>query len=216
MHWDTILFDLDGTVTDPKEGITRAAAYALRCAGRGEIAPDTLTGFIGPPLHVSFPAHSGLDEAETDEAIRNFRVYYTQRGWKENIPYAGMAELLDTLCKAGKKLVIATSKPEDTARRILEHFGLAHYFTHICGARADDKASSEKASVIRSALARTEHAGRILMVGDRSYDVLGAHEAGLAAVGVLYGYGSREELVAAGADFLAADLAELKTILLQE
>ncbi len=216
MRRNTILFDLDGTVTDPKVGITCAAAYALRCAGRGEHDPESLTDFIGPPLHVSFSARFGMDEEETDRAIRDFRVYYTDRGWRENIPYAGMAELLDALCKAGKRLIIATSKPEDIARKILEHFDLAHYFALICGARADDKASSDKASVIRSALARAGETGSALMVGDRSYDVVGAHTLGMQAVGVLYGYGSREELTAAGADFLAADLEELKKILLQE
>lgn len=216
MCWNTILFDLDGTVTDPKEGITRAAAYALRCAGRGEVDPDSLTDFIGPPLHLIFPKHSGLNEEETDQAIRDFRIYYTERGWKENIPYVGMAELLETLSKKGKKLIIATSKPEDTARKILDYFDLSRYFALICGARAGDKASSDKASVIQNALSRAGETGNVLMVGDRSYDVVGAHALSLQAVGVLYGYGSREELTAAGADYLAANLEELKQILLRE
>lgn len=216
MRWNTILFDLDGTVTDPKEGITRAAAYALRCAGRGEADPDSLTDFIGPPLHLIFPKHCGLNEEETDQAIRDFRVYYVERGWRENVPYAGMAEFLDALCKAGKKLIIATSKPEDTARKILDYFDLSRYFTFICGARAGDKASSDKASVIQNALSRAGETGSVIMVGDRSYDVVGAHALSLQAVGVLYGYGSREELTAAGADYLAANLEELKKILLQE
>lgn len=216
MRWDTVLFDLDGTVTDPKVGITSAAAYALRCAGRGEVDPDTLTDFIGPPLHLIFPAHCGLNEQETDEAIRSFRVYYVDRGWKENIPYAGMADLLAALREKGLKLVIATSKPEDTARKILEYFGLARYFDHICGATAGDKASADKASVIRGALARAGEYGRAVMVGDRSYDIVGAHTVGLPAIGVLYGYGSEAELTEAGADALAADLAQLRATLLQE
>ena len=215
MRWNTVLFDLDGTVTDPKVGITCAAAYALRQLGRGDVDPDRLTAFIGPPLHESFPKLCGLDQEETDCAIREFRVYYADRGWAENIPYKGIGELLTQLHAAGLRLVIATSKPESTARRILEHFGLAQYFDLICGADPQDKASADKASVIRKALAHMgSGAEDSIMVGDRSYDIIGAHAAGLTSVGVLYGYGSREELEAAGADHLAADLAELRNILL--
>lgn len=216
MRWNTVLFDLDGTVTDPKVGITQAAACALRELGYGNIAPDTLTAFIGPPLHESFPALYGLNEEETDQAIRCFRAYYTDRGWAENIPYPGMAALLTALRQAGLRLAIATSKPEDTAVRILEHFGLAEQFDLICGACAGDKASAGKASVVRDALHRLGDTGKTIMVGDRSYDVVGAHTVGLPAVGVLYGYGSRQELDDAGADFIAADLNELEAILLRE
>ena len=194
MRWNTVLFDLDGTVTDPKEGITCAVAYALR--QQGIIAdPDTLTPFIGPPLHESFPELFGLTETQTDRAIRDFRVYFSRHGWAENIPYKGMAEFLESLQRAGLKLVIATSKPEEFALRIMEHFGLAAYFHRICGAQREDPA---------------------VMVGDRRFDVAGAHENGLPAIGVLYGYGGREELEKAGADYLAADLHELKQLLLQE
>ncbi len=216
MRWNTVFFDLDGTVTDPKVGITSAAAYALRCAGRGEVDPESLTAMIGPPLHESFPALCGLNEAETERAIRDFRVYYADRGWAENIPYAGMAELLAALRAAGLTLAVATSKPEEMARQILEHFSLASYFDHICGADIADKASSNKASVLRAALARVGGSGPAVMVGDRSYDIVGAHALRLPAIGVLYGYGSRAELEDAGADFIAADLAELKAILLSE
>ena len=199
MRWNTVLFDLDGTVTDPKEGITCAVAYALR--QQGIIAdPDTLTSFIGPPLHESFPELFGLTEEQTDRAVEDFRAYFSRQGWAENIPYKGMAELLESLQGAGLKLVIATSKPEEFALRIMEHFGLAAYFHRICGAQREDRASAQKGSV----------------VGDRRFDVAGAHENGLPAIGVLYGYGGREELENAGADYLAADLHELKQLLLQE
>ena len=139
MRWNTVLFDLDGTVTDPKEGITCAVAYALR--QQGIIAdPDTLTAFIGPPLHESFPELFGLTEEQTDRAVEDFRVYFSRQGWAENIPYKGMAELLESLQGAGLKLVIATSKPEEFALRIMEHFGLAAYFHRICGAQEEDRA----------------------------------------------------------------------------
>ena len=215
MRWDTVVFDLDGTVTDPKEGTTGAVAYALRALGR-EAEPDGLTAFIGPPLHESFPELCGLNEEETDRAIREFRVYFSSRGWMENVPYEGMAQFLAVLRAAGLRLVIATSKPEEFALRILEHFQLASYFDVICGACGDDKASADKASVIRRALARAGETGRTVMVGDRRYDVAGAHANGIAAIGVLYGYGGREELSAAGADEIAGDLNELESILLRK
>lgn len=216
MRWNTILFDLDGTVTDPKVGITSAAAYALRTLGLGDHDPDTLTPFIGPPLHLIFPRYGAQSDEQIDRATDLFREYYARQGWAENIPYQGMAEFLESLQKAGQKLVIATSKPEEFALRIMEHFGLAAYFHRICGAQREDRASARKGSVVADALRRSGTDGPAVMVGDRRFDVAGAHENGLPAIGVLYGYGGREELENAGADYLAADLHELKQLLLQE
>lgn len=216
MRWNTILFDLDGTVTDPKVGITSAAAYALRTLGLGDHDPDTLTPFIGPPLHLIFPRYGAQSDEQIDRATDLFREYYARQGWAENIPYKGMAELLESLQGAGLKLVIATSKPEEFALRIMEHFGLAAYFHRICGAQREDRASAQKGSVVADALRRSDTDGPAVMVGDRRFDVAGAHENGLPAIGVLYGYGGREELENAGADYLAADLHELKQLLLQE
>lgn len=213
MRWNTVLFDLDGTVTDPKEGITCAVAYALR--QQGIIAdPDTLTSFIGPPLHESFPELFGLTEEQTDRAVEDFRAYFSRQGWAENIPYPGMAAFLAALRDAGLTLLIATSKPEPMAVRILEHFDLAQYFTAICGSQPGDRSSADKAAVIRAALGRAGDPARAVMVGDRCYDVAGGHTAGLPVVGVLYGYGGRTELAEAGADAIAANLTELKDILL--
>lgn len=216
MRWNTILFDLDGTVTDPKVGITSAAAYALRTLGLGDHDPDTLTPFIGPPLHLIFPRYGAQSDEQIDRATDLFREYYARQGWAENIPYKGMAELLESLQGAGLKLVIATSKPEEFARRIMEHFDLASYFHRICGAQGENRASARKGSVVADALRRSGTDGPAVMVGDRRFDVAGAHENGLPAIGVLYGYGGREELENAGADYLAADLHELKQLLLQE
>ena len=215
MRWDTVLFDLDGTLTDSQEGIVKSVIYALERLGR-ELPPrDTLTAFIGPPLHESFSALCGMDEAETERAVREFRDYFARCGWAENVPYEGMAEFLAALHAAGLRLIVATSKPESFARKILEHFALERYFDFICGSHPEDKSSADKASVVRAALTRAGAPKRAVMVGDRRHDMAGAHANGLEAVGVLYGYGSREQLAAAGAEQLAADLNELKAILLQ-
>ena len=214
MRWNTILFDLDGTVTDPKVGITSAAAYALRTLGLGDHDPDTLTPFIGPPLHLIFPRYGAEGDEQIDRATDLFREYYARQGWAENIPYPGMADFLDALRGVGLTLLIATSKPEPMAVRILEHFDLAQYFTAICGSQPGDRSSSDKAAVIRAALGRAGNPARAVMVGDRCYDVAGGHTAGLPVIGVLYGYGGRTELAEAGADAIAADLTELKDILL--
>ncbi len=216
MTWNTILFDLDGTVTDPKEGITKAVATALAHFGIHE-DPDSLTKFIGPPLDESFPEFYGFTPEQTEEATERFREYFARQGWHENVPYPGMAELLRDLKAAGKQLIIATSKPEVFAVRILEHFGMAQYFDHICGAPLHDQRGAKKAAVVRRALSYTGgDLSRVVMVGDRRHDIAGAHEAGLAAVGVLYGYGDRAEHEAAGADFIAEDLPALRRLLLGE
>ena len=215
MGWDTILFDLDGTLTDPKEGITKAVAVALEHFGIHE-DPDNLTSFIGPPLDESFIERFGFNEDQIIVGIEKFRAYFSRQGWLENIPYPGMTELLRELKAAGKHLLIATSKPEQFAVQILEHFGMAEYFDHICGAPMDEHEGARKADVVRKALARggVSDLSRAVMVGERRHDVAGAHEAGLACIGVLYGYGSRAEHEKAGAEYIAADLNELRGILL--
>ena len=214
MQYTTVLFDLDGTVTDSQEGIVNSVSYALKRLGREVPSPDMLTTFVGPPLHESFPALCRMNEEETERAIREFRIYFERYGWAENAPYAGMAELLASLCAAGLRLVIATSKPEEFARRVLRHFELAQYFDDICGSRLEDKSSADKASVVRTALMRADVTGHAVMVGDREHDVIGAHLAGLDVIGVLYGYGSREELTAAGADQIAETPEALETLIL--
>ena len=214
MSWETILFDLDGTLTDPAEGITKAVEVALNHYGITVENRSTLNKFIGPPLDESFPEFYGFNDEQVREATRVFREYFGRQGWAENIPYPGMAAFLAALRDAGLTLLIATSKPEPMAVRILEHFDLAQYFTAICGSQPGDRSSADKAAVIRAALGRAGDPARAVMVGDRCYDVAGGHTAGLPVVGVLYGYGGRTELAEAGADAIAANLTELKDILL--
>lgn len=216
MSWDVILFDLDGTLTDPKEGITKCVAHALRHFGIETEDLDSLTTFIGPPLIDSFMEFYGFSREQAEEAIVVYRKRYTEVGWSENVPYPGIHALCAKLKAAGKKLLVATSKPEGPAVRIMEHFGLAQYFDLIGGAPLDNSERGRKAAVIRDTLERAGVAdlSRCVMVGDRLHDIDGAHEVGIPVIGVLYGYGDRAEHEAHGADDIAENLSELETLLL--
>ena len=217
MDFHTILFDLDGTVTDPKEGITRSVAYALTHFGIKVDDLDTLTKFIGPPLLESFSGFYGLSDEESRIAVSKYRERYSVTGWAENIPYEGMAELLADLKRAGKTISLATSKPEEFAVKILEHFDLAQYFDLICGAPMNAPKGHGKVDVIEDALARlgiTDRSG-VLMVGDRLHDIEGAHKANIPCIGVLFGYGDRAEHEKYGADYIAEDMDKLRAILLK-
>ncbi|MBR6678134.1 MAG: HAD family hydrolase [Oscillospiraceae bacterium] len=216
MRYNTILFDLDGTLTDPKEGITKSVAYALQHLGIQVNDLDSLICYIGPPLAVSFPEYHGISEADTPTAVAKYRERFSDVGWAENVVYEGIEQLLAALKKAGKTLLVATSKPEVFAVRILEHFGLASYFDLICGAPMHAPKGHGKADVIRDALERAKVAelSDAVMVGDRLHDVEGAHRVGLPCIGVLYGYGDREEMEACRADYIAEDVAALSALLL--
>lgn len=197
--YDYIFFDLDGTLTDPSLGITNSIMYALRKMGREVPERESLYRFIGPPLVPAFRSFLGMTEEEAQDALRLYREYFADRGIFENTPYDGIAEVLGRLCSNGKKLCVATSKPELFAGRILEHFGMAQYFTLVCGASMDEK-RVEKADIISYAIERLgiEKDG-VIMVGDRHHDIEGAAKCGIPSVGVLWGFGSREELIGAGA-----------------
>ena len=205
-----IFFDLDGTLTDSAPGILNSVAYALERFGIAVPAREKLIPFIGPPLLESFQKFSGLSAADAARAVGYYREYYPERGIFENSVYPGIPEALDALRRAGLRLVMATSKPEAYALRIAERFSLDAYFDQICGA-AMDESRSRKAEVIRYAMDRCGLAepAQGLMVGDREHDVLGARECGLDCVGVLYGYGSRRELEAAGAALFAETPADI-------
>ena len=211
--WKTVLFDLDGTLTDSAPGITNSLARALAHFGIRE-EPATLLKFIGPPLNESLPEYYGFTPEQTVKAVEGFRGYFVEKGWLENAPYPGVAELLRELKEAGLQLMVATSKPEVQALRVLKHFGLAEYFEHICGAPLGNEDGARKADVVHRALGYAEDASSVVMVGDRRHDVEGARENGIPCIGVLYGYGSREELAVAGASFIAEDLVGLKKLLL--
>ncbi len=213
MNKQYLLFDLDGTLTDPKEGITNSVAYALRQYGIIE-DPDNLTRFIGPPLHIGMRDFYGFDEEKAFEAVAHYRVYFSDKGIFENAVFDGVPEMLDCLRKAGKTIILATSKPEIYARQILDHFELTPYFNHICGATMDGSRSA-KSDVITYALETAGIADRskALMIGDRHHDIEGGIQNGLETVGVLFGYGSRSELEAAGAHHIVADIPQLYELL---
>ena len=216
MAWNTILFDLDGTLTDPAEGITKAVEAALNHYGITVADRAALHKFIGPPLDESFPEFYGFDAARTAEATEVFRAYFDRQGWRENIPYPGVEDMLRDLRAAGKRLLVATSKPEVFALRIMEHFGLAQYFDHICGAPMDNQEGAKKAAVIRDALRRAgvEDLSTAVMVGDRRHDIDGARQVGLEAVGVLWGYGDLQELEASHPVHIVESFDGLKRVLI--
>lgn len=213
--YQTILFDLDGTLTDPGEGITNSVAYSLRRYGIEVSDRRELYRFIGPPLYESYMNFYGFDEQTAHEAVEVYREYYRPYGIFENKVYPGIPQLLARLKSAGKRLLVATSKPEGFSRQILEHFGLSQYFDFVAGSTLDGSRIT-KADVIRHALDSTSLTpdGTLLMVGDREHDVLGAKELGIDCIGVLFGYGSRGELEQAGAKYIASTVGDISSIIL--
>ena len=214
-EYTDLLFDLDGTLTDPAEGIIHSILYALREFGYKVPPQSRLLSFIGPPLLDSFSALCGCDRARARELVDSFRVYFKDRGILENRMYDGIPDLLASLKEAGYRIYLATSKPEAFARRVLDGFSLTVYFDGICGSEFDGK-RDKKADVIRYLL-DTHKIGadrRLLMIGDTKYDALGAAELKIPTVGVSYGYGSATELTAAGAIAVLPSVAALKKYLI--
>lgn len=217
MKYKYILFDLDGTVTNPEEGITKSFAYALEHMGIHVENRTELRKVIGPPLLVSFDEFYHFTKEQALVATAKYRERYSDVGWAENEVYDGVEEMLKTLSGAGVKLILATSKPERYAVKIMEHFGLSQYFTMLCG--ADDYATnrSTKEEVVRYALEQNgiTDIGEVIMVGDRKYDVVGAAAVGIKTIGVLYGFGDEKELSEAGAIHLVKTPQELTQYLLE-
>ncbi len=213
MPYRNVLFDLDGTLTDPAEGITNSLMHAQRRLGMAVSPREALYVFIGPPLIETFMSEWGLTRAESERALQYYREYFVDRGIFENVPYEGVEECLADLKAAGLRLYVATSKPEPLSLRILEHFGLLPYFEAVAGSTMDEK-RTKKGEVIAYALQTFGlDPAETVMVGDREHDVIGARENGLNCIGVLYGYGSRTELTAAGAADLAGDMRDLRALL---
>lgn len=209
--YDVILFDLDGTLTDPGTGITNSVMHALKKYGIEVEDRAQLYKFIGPPLHESFEKYYGFSREEAMQAVEYYREYYKVKGIYENLLYDGIENLLKKLFENGKKIILATSKPEVFAKEILRHFGIEKYFYYVAGSNLDGSRTL-KAEVIGYALESAEITDKsgAVMVGDREHDIIGAKKIGLDSAGVLFGYGSREELEAAGADFIAESVSDIE------
>lgn len=213
--YETILFDLDGTLTDPAEGITNSVAHALAKRGITVENKSELNSFIGPPLTDSFEKYYGMTHEEAIIAVEDYREYFKPKGMFENKVYEGIPEMLAELREAGKKLIVATSKPEVFAKRILEHFDLDGYFTFIAGSTLDGS-RIKKGDVIKYALESCDitDIDICVMIGDRLHDVEGAKECGMKCIGVLWGYGTRDELETSGADFIADSIEDIEKIVI--
>ena len=227
-----VLFDLDGTLTDPMVGITTCVQYALAAAGIEEPDLQKLTPFIGPPLKQSFMEFYGFSDEMAEQAVEKYRERFKDVGIFENEVYEGIPELLSSLKKEGMLLSVASSKPEVFVKRILTHFSIDSYFDAVVGSELDGRRTDKK-EVVAEALKRlyekdAEKAEKTegtalhdaaktkctYMVGDRKFDIIGAKAEGVISVGVTYGYGSEEELLAEKPDFLAHSVDELKEILI--
>lgn len=228
MKYRYLLFDLDGTLTDPKEGITSSVQYALRAFGIEEPDLDKLTPFIGPPLKDSFHEFYGFDEAQAEKAVRKYREWFAPKGIFQNEIYAGIPQMLKRLKESGKTLAVASSKPQVFVEKILAHFGIRECFSVVVGSGLDG-ARGTKEEVVQEALRQLQErmgegnaAGQPLkgksdtvMVGDRKFDVEGGRRHGLVTVGVAFGYAGEGELEAAGADFVVDTVAELERLLME-
>ena len=207
----TILFDLDGTLTDSAEGILNSVTMVLKHYNIPLPDAEGLRVFIGPPLHDKF-VEFGVPEEEADASVQLFRSRYNTIGKFENKPYPGIPEMLQKLKDDGYHLMVATSKPEITAIEVLEHFDIAKYFEHICGATMD-RSRDSKEKVIEYLLEMQQSDCPTVMVGDTAYDVVGAAAHGIPCIGVSWGYGNTEEMVSAGAIAIADSIPALMNIL---
>ncbi len=212
--YDIVLFDLDGTIIDSGMGITNSVMYALKKYGIEVEDRASLYKFIGPPLYKSFMNFYGFSEEEAHRGVDYYREYYNDYGIYENDVYEGIEELIKELHKRGKKIILATSKPEHFARKILEHIGLAQYFTFIAGSEMSHT-RVDKIEVMAYAF---ENCGIIdyknaIMIGDREYDIVGANHFKMDSIGVLFGYGCMEELKKAGATYIVEKATDILDVI---
>lgn len=215
MKYKYLLFDLDGTLTNPKVGITKSVQYALAKFNIVESNLDTLEKFIGPPLKDSFMNYYAFSQNQAAEAIKIYREYFEDIGLYENKMYSGMDELLGELKQRNIVLCVATSKPTVFAKRIIKHFNLDKYFSIIVGSNLDGT-RVQKSEIISWVINKMEIKNRneVLMIGDRKYDIVGAKSCYLDSVGVLYGFGSKDELLESNPTYMANNILDLRELLL--
>ncbi|MBM6645176.1 HAD family hydrolase [Bacillus sp. RIT 809] len=214
--YTTFLFDLDGTLTDPKKGIINSVLYALEKIGIEEVNISELDSFIGPPIQQSFVDRYNMNEIEVERAVFYFREYLKQSGLLENKVYDGIGALLQELKDAGNRLFVATSKPTVFAKQVIEHFQLTSFFEEIVGSNLDGT-RIKKEEIIAHILQTNEELQKeeMVMIGDRKHDVIGANSNGIASIGVLYGYGNENELSDAGASHIVKDVEELQSFCIE-
>ena len=214
MEYTAVLFDLDGTLTDPAEGITNSVVYALKKMGIEPPCKKELLKFIGPPLLESFEKFYSLSKEDSLKAVEFYREYFAPKGIFENSVIEGMDTLVKKLKNRNKKVILATSKPKVFADEILKHFNLYEYFDLTVGSNLDGSLT-DKAEVISVALekAKITELSSVVMVGDRCHDMIGAVKNKITPVGVTFGYGSKEELLESGAKYIADNVSELEEIL---
>lgn len=216
MKYKYIFFDLDGTLTDPQEGITNCVKYALENFGIYETDYAKLMRFIGPPLVYSFSEYYGFDEKKSLEAVEKYRERFSAVGLFENKVYDGIYDALQKLVHSGHILVLATSKPKVFADRIMAKYRLRPYFKLVCGSELDGT-RNDKNEVIEYAIQTIDcPRDKVIMVGDRKHDIIGAKKCGIISCGVRFGYAEEGELEAAGADFIADTIPEMTDILMQK
>lgn len=215
LDYDWLLFDLDGTLTDPFEGITRSVEYALNAFGITVADRRELASFIGPPLVESLTEQFGFTMEDAVAAVAKYREYFSVKGLYENELFEGIPELLRDCREAGYKISMATSKPTHYARIIAEHFDIARYFDAIHGSSLDGSRITKSSVVAEVVEEERLDPARALMIGDRRHDVEGAGKHGIRTVGVLYGYGTLEEHTAAGAAYIVKDISELRQLLIE-
>lgn len=216
MNYKYIVFDLDGTLTDPYEGITNSIKYAMTVMQKPIPEGCDLSLFIGPPLYYSFEHFTGLSKEDSVRAVDEYRVYYRDRGIYENVIYDGIAPLLARIRAEGGAALVGTSKPQQFAEEVLRHVGIAQHFNAVSGADMSE-AHSSKEEIIRRSLdlaniPESEYS-RCLMVGDRKFDIEGARLCGIASAGVLWGYGDKKELSDEGATHIVQSVGELERVI---
>ena len=212
--YSTILFDLDGTLSDSSQGIINSIIYALEKYDVNDYDMPLLRKFLGPPLHESFEKFMGVAKEKSLQAVKLYREYFSSKGLFENEIYGGVSDLLQNLKENGKTLIVATSKPQLFTDRIMEHFNLAKYFDFIAGSNMDTT-RSKKAEVIEYALSECniKDKSKVVMIGDRAEDMIGTQTVGVDSIGVEYGYGTFDELKNAGATYIVKTVGELKDLL---
>ncbi|NDI33946.1 HAD family hydrolase [Chengkuizengella sediminis] len=215
MNYNIILFDLDGTLTDPKIGITKSIQYALAKFDIDVKDLNKLEPFIGPPLHESFMEYYSFDKIRAKEAVAYYREYFSEKGLYENKVYDGMIHLLEELTKQNKQLYVATSKPTFFAEKVLEHFDIKKYFQFTGGSNLDGT-RSDKTEIIQYLIEKENlNISDIVMIGDRKYDLIGAQKNEIASIGVGYGYGSKQELLDNNPTYYVETIKELLDVLVR-